>query len=179
MSTFIITPTNVDYLESILKDPITGRWTIPVLTYNPRIINPYFGEIDPLNEDPRYHDKVINYFYTKLTEKWLFKEPIFRKLLKYFKVEKTADQGTVSLVKSLDKLSETTPDEISRKYILKYIEKYFITERFVRKILKEYVAVSHIKWYDLFNNTDTLKELFVHKLKKLITETIYELQDSK
>ena len=34
-----------------------------------------------------------------------------------------------------------------------------------------------IKWYDLYNNTSTLKDLFAHKLKKLIISTIYEMVD--
>lgn len=179
MSEFIITPTNVDFLESIFRNPITGRWTIPILTFNTKYVNPYFGEIDPLNDDPRYQKQVIDNFYTRLTEKWLYKEPIFRSLMKYFNVEKNGEEGQISLISDPDKISEIKTDEKYRNYVFQYIEKYFITKRFIDRILRQYVNTTHIKWYDLFHNTDTLKDLFAHKLKKLIISTIYELQDLK
>jgi len=177
MTSFVITPTNIDYLDSLFRDPITGKWVIPILTFNPMIPNPYFQDIDPLNNDPRYQKRVVDNIYMRLTEKWLYKEPRFRSLLKYFVVEKSGNKGTVSLITNPDKASEAKVNEDDRKHIFKYIEKYFITERFVRKVLKEYVTVTHVKWYDLFNNTDTLKDLFGHKLKKLIIATIYGMQD--
>lgn len=176
MSQFIVTPTNVDLLESIFRNPISGLWTIPVLTFNTRYLNPYYGEVDVLNSDPSYQKRVIDHFYMRLTEKWLFKESIFKSLLKYFKVEKEGDKGTVSLIDDIDKIPESQPEQEYRKHVFKYIEKYFITRRFVEKVLRQYVNNTHLKWYDLFHNTDTLKELFAHKLKKLIISTIYELQ---
>lgn len=179
MSSFIMTPTNIDLINSLVKDPITGRWIIPILTFNTRYINPYYGEVDPLNEDYRYQEKVIDHFYVRLSEKWLFREPIFRKLLKYFKVERSGDKGTVSLIQNPEKTSDNEINEDDRKFVFKYIDKYFVTERFVEKTLREYITTTHIKWYDLFNNTDNLKELFCHKLKKLIIETIYQLHDTK
>jgi hypothetical protein len=179
MSEFIITPTNVDFLESIFRNPITGRWTIPILTFNTKFVSPYYGDIDPLNDDPKYQKSVVDHFYMRLTEKWLYKDPIFRKLLKYFHVETSGDEGKVSLIDDLEKISESNIDEKYRKHIFKYIEKFFITKRFVEKVLRQYVNTTHIKWYDLFHNTDILKELFTHKLKKLIISTIYELQDKK
>lgn len=179
MSEFIITPTNVDFLESILRNPITGKWTIPILTFNTGWINPFYGQIDPLNDDPKYQKSVSDNFYLRLKEKWLYKDPIFRSLLKYFRVEKSGDEIKVSLISDPDKISESQLNKEFDKYIFRYIEKYFITRRFINKILKEYVRTTRIKWYDLFHNTDTLKDLFAHKLKKLIISTIYELQDIK
>lgn len=176
---FVMTPTNIDLLESVFRNPYTGRWVVPVLTFNTTILNPFIGEIDPLNEDPKYHSKVIDHFYIRLTEKWLYKDPEFRSLLKYFKIEKDGKEGKVSLITDIDKVNKEPVDKTDRKYIFKYIEKFFITRKIVSRILKKYVAVTHVKWYDLFNNTDVLKELFAHKLKKLIISTIYELQEMK
>ena len=179
MSEFIITPTNVDFLESIFRNPITGRWTIPILTFNTKYINPYYGEIDPLNEDPKYQKRVVEHFYMRLTEKWLYKNPIFKSLLKYFRIEKNGEEGKVSLVPNMDSVSRSNVDEKDRKYVYRYIEKIFITKKFVDRVLRQYVKTTHIKWYDLFHNTDTIKDLFAHKLKKLIVSTIYELEDNK
>jgi hypothetical protein len=179
MSNFIITPPNPDLINLLVRDPITGLWTMPAITFNIKTINPYYGEIDPLNEDSRYQKRVIDHFYMRLVEKWLYKDPVFRKLLKYFTVEKNGDEIKVNLIPSLDKMSTTAVDKTTRKFIFRYIEKIFITKKFVDKILRQYVSSSRTKWYDLFNNTDMLKELFAHKLKKLIISTIYELQDRK
>lgn len=188
MSEFVITPTNVDFLESIFRNPITNKWTIPILTFNTVYSNPFYRDVDPLNNDPRYHESVINYFYTKLTEKWLYRDAAFRQLLKFFKITTEGTKGEVSMIdiKDLDKNSykNISEEELGlrnqyKKYIFQYIEKYFITKHLVGKILKQYIRRTHTKWYDLFNNTDIIKDLMSYKLKKLIIATIYELADQK
>lgn len=179
MSEFIITPTNLDFLESIFRNPLTGKWTIPILTFNTKYINPYYGQIDPLNDDPRYQKKVVDHFYTRLTEKWLYKDPAFRKLLKYFTVEKNGDEGKVLLIVNPEKISKSNDNETYKKYIFRYIEKYFITKRLVDKVLRRYVKSTHLKWYDLFHNTDIIKDLLAHKIKKLILTTIYQIHDGQ
>lgn len=175
MSEFIMTPTNIDYLDSIFRNPLTGRWSIPVLTFN---TNPLYNMTDPLNDDPKYQKRVIKHFYERLTEKWLYKYPIFKKLLKYFKVDKNGeDEVRVTLVPDMASVGKYPIDKADRKHVFRYIEKIFIKKKFIAKILKRYVNTTHIKWYDLFHNTDTIKDLFVHKLKKLIVKTIYDLED--
>ena len=123
MSTFIVTPTNYELITDLVRDPVSGLWVMPVLEFNPRVVNPYYGEIDLMNEDPNYQNRVIEYFYTKLTEKWLTNSSEFRKLLKYFKVEKTDDKGTVSLIDDVDKAKDTTKDDLDKRYIFRYIKK--------------------------------------------------------
>lgn len=181
MSEFFITPTNVDFLESILRDPLTGRWIIPVLTFDTRYTNPYYGEVDPLNENYMYQEKVIDHFYFRLKEKWLYKDPSFRKLLKYFVVEKNENKGSVSVVSNIDKVPSELPkiNEEYRKFIFKYIEEHFISKAYISKILRQFVASTKIKWYDLFNNTDQLKKYFAKKIKKNIIKTIYDLEPEK
>lgn len=182
MGEFIVTPTNVDLLENIFRNSITGKWTIPILTFNTNFTNPYYQNLDPLNNNKEYQKSVISYFYLKLTEKWLFKEPIFRSLLKYFRVEKNGTTGKIYLISDKKNISNEfntkDTDSSDDKYIFKYIEKYFISKHFVKKILKEYINKTNTKWYDLFNNSETLKELFAHKLKKKIISTISQLDPS-
>lgn len=178
MSNFIVTPTNIDYLESIFRDPITGKWMIPGLTFNLLHTNPYY-EIDPLNEDREYRKRVINNFYDRLTEKWLYKDSSYKSLLKYFNVEKKDGKGHVTLISDPNKTVELSVNDEYKNFIFKYIEKIFITKHLIRKILKEYVNTTRIKWYDLFHNTSTIKSLFCHKIKKLIVSTIYETASLK
>lgn len=184
MSEFFITPTNVDFLKSIFRNPVTGKWTIPILTFNTVYPNPFYKDIDPLNDDPNYQKSVINYIYIKLTERWLYQDPVFRKLLRYFDVTKNGTEGQIALIEDIDSIKESDIEtnelrDKYRKYIFKYIEKYFITKNFVGKVLKEYIRRTHTKWYDIFNNTDVIKDLFAYKLKKSIISTIYELKDKK
>jgi hypothetical protein len=180
MSGFVITPTNVEFLESLFRNPSTGQWTIPIMTFNTRYINPYYGEVDVLNDDPTYQKSVVDYFYLRLKEKWLFRDPTFRKLLKYFRVEKNGDKGTVRLINKIGDVNKIDDmDETDRKHIFKYIDKYLITKHLVKKTLRQYLSRTGIKWYDLFNNTDMLKRLFAHKLKRLIKTTIYQLENQE
>ena len=177
MSDFIITPTDTNLLESLFRNPITGKWTIPILTFNTKYTNPFFSERNILNNDPFYQKRLVEHFYLKLTEKWLYKDVAFRDLLKYFRIEKKGDNGTVQLIENIDDVNKELISETDRKYIFKYIEKFFVTKNFVEKTIKRFVKATKIKWYDLFNNTDTLKDYIAYRLKKLIIETIYELQD--
>jgi hypothetical protein len=177
MSSFIMTPTNIDFLDSVFRDPKTGKWVIPYLTFNTVYQTPYY-QIDPLNDDPIYQGRVIDNIYNRLTEKWLYKDPLFRDLLKYFNVQKSGNNVTVSLIDNIQGQNDKVLDETMRNFVYRYIEKYFITRSFVAKVLREYVNTTHIKWYDIYNNIDTVKELMRHKLKKLIKTTIYELQDN-
>ena len=177
MTTFINTPTNIDFLELIFRNHQTGLWTMPILKFNTDFGT--YTPVDPLNDDINYQKNVINNIYFKLTEKWLYKDPIFKSLLKYFKIEKNGDEGQVMLIDDPDNIVKGNENNEYRKYIFRYIEKYLITKRFVSKVLHQYVKTSHIKWYDLFINSDTLKELFAHKIKRLIIKTIYAMQDEK
>lgn len=179
MSYFSTTPMDTDILESLFRNPSTGKWTIPILTFNTKYTNPFLTERDLLNNDPFYQKRIIDHFYLKLTEKWLYKDVTFRQLLKYFRVEKNKENGTVQLIENIDDVNKEPIDEFNRKYIYKYIEKFFITKNFVEKTIKKFVKTTKVKWYDLMNNTDTLKDFIAYKLKKLIIETIYELQDRK
>lgn len=175
-----MTPTNVEYIESLFRNPLTGQWFIPILTYDVTSKHPYFSESEPLNNDPIYQDKVIENIYMRLIEKWLFKDPRYLSLLKYFRVENNDNEGKISLIDDPDKVLDISKmTKIDRMHVFKYIEKYFITKRLISKILRSYVNTTHIKWYDLFNNIDTVKDLIRHKLKRLIITTIYELQTNE
>lgn len=177
MTEFIMTPTNIDYLQSIIRNPMTGRWTLPNLTFNINYSNPYYNEIDVLNDDPRYQEKIIDHFYFRLTEKWLFKDAIFNSLLKYFNADTSGTEGKISIISNPDQKNYSDINLKFKKYIFKFIEKYFITKHFVDKVLRQYIKNTHLKWYDLFNNIDNIKNLFNHKLKRLIVKTIYQIQD--
>ena len=174
MTKFVLTPTYVDYISTIDRSSDDQVWILPSITFKTEPL--LYASNDPLNEDPRYRKEVIKHFYTRLTEKWLYKYPSFKSLLKYFKTERKGSNVRVSLIDNIDDASRSNVDDRDKKYVFKYIEKVFITKKFIRRVLTEYVKTTHIKWYDLYFNTSTLKDLFVHKLKKLIVSTVYDLE---
>lgn len=179
MNSFVMTPTEIEVYSSVFRDPITGKWTIPVLTFNTNVLNPFYVESDPLQNDPKYRKLVVDNIHTRLTEKWLYTYASFRSLCKYFIVDTAGNKGTVSMITNPDdasKFSNRKLTDSEEMYIFRYIEKYFATKKFVESTLKAFVDTTHTKWYDVFTNIKTVKDLFVHKLKKLIVNTIYELQ---
>lgn len=178
MAEFIVTPTHINFINQITRDPITHMYIIPELSFNIGRNNYLWKSTDPVNDDPKYQKRVIKHFYTRLTEKWLYKDPEFRQLTKYFVVKRDNDKIKVSMINNIDNLSKTNMDPIEIKYILRYIEKIFVSKKMVESSLRQYVKLTKIKWYDLFNAIDILKELFAHKLKKIIISTIIEYQES-
>lgn len=171
MTDFTLTPTDMKYLNSILKDPITGAWIAPRMNFNLDIINPY-QEIYEIDNDNQYRERIINYIYICLTEKWLYKEKVFESLLKFFNVKKTKSQGIICLINNLNDKIDLESNHKYKKYIFMYIEKFFITHNFVTTVLKNYVKNSNIKWYDICHNKNNLKGLFAYKLKKVIESMI-------
>ena len=175
MANFILTPTNITYYDQIIRDPITGRWTIPVFKFN--TFQPIIPRPDPLNENKNYQEHVIDNIYFSLREKWLYKSSFFRKLLKYFNVDKKDKEIQVHLIDNPNKTNQDKIDEKSRKYIYRYIENVFLTRKMVEKSLKKYVKSHDTKWYNLIYEKDELKKYLSDKLEHLIQKTIYKIYD--
>ncbi len=93
--------------------------------------------------------------------------------MRYFKIEKIKNETKVSVYQDPEKTVLEEIDPENQKYIFFYIEKYFISRQFVKKVLQEYIQKTGAKWYDLLSNTRTLKNLFAHKLKNRIVSVIY------
>lgn len=160
-----------DYVEFVIP---------PILTFN-SLVNPYYDEIDLLNEDRAYQRRVTDYFYTQLTEKWLFSSERYNELLKYFKVTVEKDKETVH-VEMVSKLSDISDSNIRlefRKHVLKYIEKYIVTEKFVKHHINRYVMNKGIKWYKLFKKKDELKKYFCKKIHEKIYRYISDIESKR
>lgn len=182
MASFTLTPTNIEDYNWILKNPITGEWTIPILNFDPTVLNPYITDADLVNADVEYQRRTVDYFYAKLTEKWLYKPSFYKPLLKFFTIDKSTPKGTVTLVHNLEKVSKNTDKDTNADdymYILKYLEKYIIKRRFVEKSLRSYIRVTCTKWYDLYTIGSEVRDLFRHKLKKLLINMIHNSDESK
>lgn len=163
---------------SIFRNPITGKWEFPVYNFNMKILNPHRQNIDILNNDKNYRHKVAKNFYTLLTEKWLYNDHHYRKLLKYFTTgDKTGTGvGQIHLVDNLDDAKATTLNKKYRNHIFLYIEKYFITKKFVYKSLSNFTKKYDMKWYNLMDNESAVKKYLANNLRDLIANTIYKLE---
>lgn len=167
-------PTYQELLNPIFLDPKTGNWTVPVMKYS-LLPNhgPLFVRTDPLNRDREYQNKIIVYFYLKLTEKWLYKDDRYKMLHKYFEVKTDNNNGQVRLV-AYDKINSSnklTPAE--SKAVSRYIEQNFVSEKLVKKVLKEVINKYKLKWYDLTENNDAIKDIFFKRIKELIKIAIH------
>ena len=176
MQSLILSPSIVEDYEWIFFDPAKKSWISPILSFDIDILNPYSQEVQRLNYDIRYQTRTIDYFNTILTEKWLHKKSFYEKLLPYFEVSRNDKKVDVKLIEDISKLSDPSAFQSNdHKFILKFIEKYFITRRFVEKCIKSYVHSYKCTWYDLYENGDSVKKYIRHKLKKVIIKTIHSL----
>lgn len=169
---FFATPENVHLVNFLHHDPITNLLVLPSWSYD---LN---TDQDYVNDDPKYQAKVIKHVRTRLKEKWLYSDASFRKLLRYFDAKKEGDKCTVKMITNPDKLNTSVLDKDLRRCIFRYIEKLFLSKKFVSKTLRRYVKTRRIKWYDLFSNSDALKHLFAKKLEKQILTCMYNMTDN-
>lgn len=179
MSNFITTPTNIDIYGTVFRNPITGRWEFPVYSFDLDVINPFVNSVDVLNNDRRYQKKVADSIYVSLTETWLYKKHNFKKLLKYFRIVEAGGEGQVHLIDNLDDAKMSEMNNKYRKHILMYIEKYFISRKFVYKALQKFTRTKNVKWYDVFEHSSAVKKFLAKELEDLIKDTVYELEKKK
>ena len=155
--------------------PISMVTKFPVLRY--KYDNQYYyNNIDPVNNDPKYRERICENIYTRLVEKWLYKSRKFEILLPYFKINKEGKNGLVSIHNKISDINENVKySDLEKKYIFDYIEKNFISKKLVKKMLNKFTKAYNVKWYDLIDNGDRLKEFFAERLDKIIREVVKEV----
>jgi hypothetical protein len=48
-----------------------------------------------------------------------------------------------------------------------------LTKKLIKKVLKEYVTIAEVNWYDLYYHSQAIKDLLIHRLKKKIIKLIH------
>ena len=175
MAQIYYTPTNIDYIRDVIYDPMLRTYTIPIMSYD---TTSNFPNSDPVNEDPLYQKRVINNLFLRFREKWLYKDPEFRILLKYFNFERSNGKIRISIINNINDKNTKLPDDKTRKYIFRYIENVFVTKKFFEKSIRQFVKITNLKWYNLFDASDIIKAMLARKMKRLIVTTIFDIQDS-
>jgi hypothetical protein len=176
----MFTPVDKKLVRNILKtvDGVLRAPTYFVRSNELVLPNNYFYD---MSNDPEARKRITKYFHTKTVDKWLYNYTEFEDLLKYFKVEKSKDGFKVDLVRNLDDAKYRSLDDEQKKAVFRYIEKYFVTKIFIYKTLKHYVEKSKgaVKWYDLVNNSSSVRSMIRHRLRRLIKNTVHETMDKK
>lgn len=180
---------NFDVLSE--PEPVVLSATSPMVitTESDRLKSPYLPSIkvekDPLfspfkkqveisfyqnlNADPNVHKRMVNHFYYKVLDKYLYGDLI--DILNYT----TVKNGTVSLIPKLSDYNESTVEKESVDTIEKKID--FIAENFfskdmMRKILNDFVIDANVNWVDLPKKSYFIKQLVKDKLLSRIRKAI-------
>ena len=129
-------------LEVPLMYPYINKYYPKVITY-----------ID-INKDKNLRKKMVNYFKNNFLNKWIYNS---NELMNYFSI----NNNKVKIVKKKIKKKYNSKN-ISK--ISKFIEKKILNEKYMYKILKEYISIFQINWYDLINIEIDVKNFIIKKL---------------
>lgn len=162
------------FYDQLFKTDKNVHWQVPHLVFNTQYA-PILAQDN--NQSRVFRKDVIRNIYTRLKEKWLYKDPIFRNLLKYFKVTvNDQNRGRVSFIKDPAQPTPVGTNDPYDKQIFRFIEKYLVTRHFISDVIKRYMKKAHIQWTDLLYHTQDLKRIIAEELEYLIVVSIYEAQ---
>ncbi len=142
-----------------------------LVTLYPTIENipSYYSSSDQLNNDRDIQRKLIDYFHSKATDKWLYND--FDSLLDYFEIT----NNKIKLISSVHKKNKNNSRKNS-KLIFQFIEISLLTKKLIKKILMEYVFSMNVNWYDLYYHSKANKDLLLHRLKKKLRKLIRKIK---
>lgn len=153
--------------NTFVTDYITPYITTP---YYPRTITMPIYE--NLNYNTNIQKRVINYFYYKTLEKWLYDDSDMTKLLKFF----TISNDKIVLVKSLNDYEkaarESEDSESHKKLKVDFIAKYLLTKTKMGDFIYKFIKQSGIPWINLYRNQRQVKQFIRRKLYKKLVKSM-------
>jgi len=173
MNHFAYTPTFVDELGNVTRDPIVSKWQIRPILFN---VTTFPQTYHPLDSDRSYQKRVIKDVYFRLTNKWLANSSIFQPLLAYFRVEHDGDDRRVSVINDIGDKSTGNVSPEDRKYVYQYIARVFISKKLVDRAVRRTVEKYNMHWYDILVNSRHVKKQAYRYLHKLIRKTVENLE---
>jgi hypothetical protein len=141
----------------------------------------YYLSYDKMQRDLRHDEhrirkRIVNYYYSKLIDRWLYHDLSFRDLTKYFTIKYDNEGISVALVHNLDDVKDNHKlSHNERKSILFFIESFMIDKKFVRKVIDEYARRTSSDWIELYQYEYNIQIFIRHALKKKIRNTIKKL----
>lgn len=152
----------------LIEDTVVSPTMInnkPAVALNLNYSRPMYSLDVNLNKDKRIQKTMVKYFQTKTLDKWLTDS--FSHILGYFEIK----NGRVELVKDFSKAKKYDITKEKRKHIdmkIDFIEKYFLTESVIYRVLDKIVDQTGITWAKLHDNSYVAKKMIRLKLEKLI-----------
>lgn len=144
---------------------------------NPRIASvnlgytqPLFGTYENLNTQKSIQNKIIKYFRYKMLDKWLYGSLL--DVLNYFRVNQN---GQVDILNNMNEYNISSVQKDSDQNInkkIKFIEEYFVTSKFVRHALENYIFENKIEWIKLPNYEPSVKKHLAKELVRVIKRNI-------
>lgn len=136
--------------------------------YYPRTIT--MPSYENLNYNTNIQKRVINYFYYKTLEKWLYDDSNMTQLLNFFKI----DKDKVTLVNSMadyEKSKNKMLSESEKRIIVDFIGKYLLTKSKMGDFIYKFIKKSGIPWINLYRNQSQIKRFIGRKLFRKLSKS--------
>ena len=130
-------------------------------------------------DEDRVKKRVADFYYIRVVDSWLYHDYRYKELTKYFNIKYDGKKISVSLERSLQSVGEKNYSSSETKNVLFFIETFFVSKKFIRKVVNEYARRTSAKWYELYSYEYNIKEFIRHQLKKKIKHTIHEMQKTE
>lgn len=173
MGSLAYTPSHLGSMSGIYRDPHRGKWIIQPLRVH---VGQYAQLYHPLDHDRAYQKEVLRDVKFRLRYKWLDNSRAFLPLLEYFRVEHDGEHRVVRLIRNLQQQSASNVSQDDRKYVWRFIEQVWVTDRTVRKAVEKALRKHRMHWYDVLANSGTIKRALARHLQQLITQTVEKLE---
>lgn len=154
----------VDYLPLVNTSMGTNNVFIDDMNLMPRTIIRTNPSYQTVNNDPELRKKVVKYFFTRLSEDWLF--GAFNDVNKYL----TVKDGKVDIVKSLKDVGKSGDmTDLKVEFVLEEV----FTKHDLLEVIDKYVRHRNVNWYDLkTEHKGNLKDYIHGKLKSHMRKLI-------
>jgi hypothetical protein len=123
-----------------------------------------------INDDKRMHKQQVKWYRYKIIDQWLLEQ--MSDLFNFF----TYKDNEVFLRETLPPETDINEPVIIQPHLLKkyikLLEKNYITEKFIYKILKKIVKYTNIKWVELHKNEELVRNTIHHKLQRHLANSI-------
>ena len=133
------------------------------MTYSRPLVSLYTD----LNSDPDTQKRMVRYLHLKALDDWL--QGDLSDILNYFKVY----NGKVDVIKSKSEYNPNNKDSqdvINKK--IDFIEKYFLTKRYMVKLVTEFINKTGFQWVDIPKHKFFFKQLLKDEMMKMIKKSL-------
>lgn len=169
----LIDPNNPNkLLDPFDTDKLKGSDIVKSFVHNiyyPRTIT--MPMYENLNYNTNIQKRVINYFYYKTLEKWLYDDRKMTKILHFFKIDKDKVLF-ISSINEFKKAKNNVLREHEKKIIVDFISKYILTKSKMGQFIYKFIKKSNIPWINLYKNQRLIKKFIRKRLFRKLAKSL-------